>query len=71
MELDPERDRAVLGRQRDAAGPDRCRIALCCGGLLALLALTGCGPGILPSQGVVGEGNTTIMIDSLTPRRIG
>jgi cytochrome o ubiquinol oxidase subunit II len=30
-----------------------------------LLALTGCGPGILPSQGVVGKGNTTIMIDSL------
>jgi hypothetical protein len=28
MELDPERDRAVLRRQRDVAGPDRCRIAL-------------------------------------------
>ena len=35
------------------------------GGLLALLALTGCEPGIIPSQGVVGKGNTTIMIDSL------
>ena len=40
-------------------------LALRCGGLLALLALTGCGPGILPSQGIVGKGNTTIMIDSL------
>jgi cytochrome o ubiquinol oxidase subunit 2 len=39
--------------------------ALRCGGLLALLALTGCEPGILPSQGVVGKGDTTIMIDSL------
>jgi len=73
MELGPERDCVVLGRQRDVAGPDRCRtvrrlpdgLALRCGGLLALLALTGCGPGILPSQGVVGKGNTTIMIDSL------
>src|SRR5215813_14154032 len=40
-------------------------LALRCGGLLALLALTGCEPGILPSQGPVGKGNTTIMIDSL------
>ena len=40
-------------------------LALRCGGLLALLALTGCGPGILPSQGIVGKGDTTIMIDSL------
>jgi cytochrome o ubiquinol oxidase subunit II len=40
-------------------------LALRCGGLLALLALTGCEPGILPSQGVVGKGDTTIMIDSL------
>jgi hypothetical protein len=39
--------------------------ALRCAGLLALLALTGCDPGILPAQGVVGKGNTTIMIDSL------
>ena len=27
MELNPERDRAVLGRQRDVAGPDRCLFA--------------------------------------------
>lgn len=40
-------------------------LALRCGGLLALLTLAGCEPGILPSQGVVGKGNTTIMIDSL------
>jgi cytochrome o ubiquinol oxidase subunit II len=39
-------------------------LALRCGGLLALLALTGCEPGILPSHGVVGKGDTTIMIDS-------
>ena len=43
----------------------RALIALRCGGLLALLVLTGCEPGIFPSQGVVGKGNTTIMIDSL------
>jgi cytochrome o ubiquinol oxidase subunit 2 len=36
-----------------------------CSALLALLALTGCGPGIFPSQGAVGRGDTTIMIDSL------
>jgi cytochrome o ubiquinol oxidase subunit 2 len=36
-----------------------------CGGAFALLALTGCEPGILPSQGIVGKGNTQIMIDSL------
>jgi cytochrome o ubiquinol oxidase subunit 2 len=40
-------------------------LALRGGGLLALLALTGCDPGILPSQGTVGKGDTTIMIDSL------
>ena len=39
--------------------------ALRCGGVLALLALTGCEPGILPSQGIVGKGNTQIMINSL------
>ena len=39
--------------------------ALRCGGMLTLLALTGCGPGILPSQGFVGKADTTIMIDSL------
>jgi cytochrome o ubiquinol oxidase subunit II len=36
-----------------------------CGALLAPLALTGCEPGILPSQGPVGKGDTTILIDSL------
>jgi cytochrome o ubiquinol oxidase subunit II len=40
-------------------------LAVRCGGLLALLALTGCEPGILPSRGIVGKGNTQIMIDSL------
>jgi cytochrome o ubiquinol oxidase subunit II len=45
--------------------PPSIALALRCGGLLALLALTGCDPGILPAQGVVGKGNTTIMIDSL------
>src|SRR5499433_2729641 len=29
------------------------------------LVLTGCEPGILPSYGPIGKGNTTIMIDSL------
>jgi cytochrome o ubiquinol oxidase subunit 2 len=40
-------------------------LALRGSGLLASLALTGCDPGILPSQGAVGRGDTTIMIDSL------
>ena len=40
-------------------------LALQCSGLLALLALTGCEPGILPSRGIVGKGNTQIMINSL------
>jgi len=40
-------------------------LALRRGGLLALVALTGCEPGILPSKGFVGKGDTTIMIDSL------
>ena len=35
------------------------------GAVLALLSLTGCGPGILPSQGFVGKGDTQILIDSL------
>ena len=70
MELDPARDRAVLERQAERFAESRSvdsRLVLAqrCGGLLALLALTGCEPGILPSQGVVGKGNTTIMIDSL------
>jgi cytochrome o ubiquinol oxidase subunit 2 len=33
--------------------------------VLALLSLTGCEPGILPSRGIVGQGNTQILIDSL------
>src|SRR5262249_24906214 len=45
--------------------PLRSNFAVCGGGLLALLALTGCDPGILPSQGAVGRGDTTIMINSL------
>ena len=43
----------------------RTAFAVRCSGLLPLLALTGCEPGILPSSGVVGKGNTTILIDSL------
>src|SRR6516162_8518068 len=39
--------------------------AMRCGGLLSLLVLTGCEPGILPSNGVIGKGDTTILIDSL------
>jgi cytochrome o ubiquinol oxidase subunit 2 len=39
--------------------------AVRCGGLLSFLALTGCEPGILPSKGVIGKGDTTILIDSL------
>jgi len=31
----------------------------------ALLSLTGCEPGILPSRGLVGKGDTQILIDSL------
>jgi cytochrome o ubiquinol oxidase subunit 2 len=79
MELDSARDRAVLERQgaRGAAvieslecrprlrGQPPIALARRCGGVLALLALTGCEPGILPSQGIVGKGNTQIMIDSL------
>jgi cytochrome o ubiquinol oxidase subunit 2 len=42
--------------------PPPIALALRCSGLLAL---TGCDPGILPSQGAVGRGDTTIMIDSL------
>jgi len=46
--------------------PPRLALAVRCSGLLVpLLALTGCDPGIIPSQGAVGKGNTTIMIDSL------
>ena len=48
-------DLSCLSRLRFARG----------GALLALLALTGCGPGIFPSQGAVGRGDTRIMIDSL------
>ncbi len=33
--------------------------------VLALLSLTGCEPGIIPSQGLVGKGNTQILMDSL------
>src|SRR5262249_49561879 len=40
-------------------------VAVRCGSLVPLLALTGCDPGILPSLGAVGKGDTTIMIDSL------
>jgi cytochrome o ubiquinol oxidase subunit 2 len=36
-----------------------------CGAVLAPLFLTGCEPGILPSQGFVGKGDTQILIDSL------
>ena len=35
------------------------------GAVFALLSLTGCEPGILPSQGLVGKGDTQILIDSL------
>ena len=35
------------------------------GAVLALLSLTACEPGILPSQGLVGKGDTQILIDSL------
>jgi cytochrome o ubiquinol oxidase subunit 2 len=35
------------------------------GAVLALLSLAGCEPGILPSQGFVGKGDTQILIDSL------
>ena len=45
--------------------PPLTTFALRGGGLLALLVLTGCDPGILPSQGAVGRGDTKIMIDSL------
>src|SRR5262245_17533442 len=37
----------------------RTAFAVRCCGLLSLLVLTGCEPGILPSQGVVGKGDTT------------
>ena len=36
------------------------------GAVLALFSLTGCEPGILPSQGFVGKGDTQILIDSGT-----
>src|SRR5262245_37003902 len=39
--------------------------AVRCGGLLALLGLTACEPGIVPSKGIVGKATTTILIDSL------
>src|SRR5262249_38739749 len=45
--------------------PLRSNFAVRGGGLLSLLALTGCEPGIFPSNGTVGAGNTTILIDSL------
>src|SRR5262249_21419403 len=45
--------------------PLRSNFAVRGSGLLSLLALTGCEPGIFPSNGTVGAGNTTIMIDSL------
>jgi len=48
----------------NASNPAMARV-MRCGGLLALLALTGCEPGIFPSKGIVGKGNTTILIDSL------
>src|SRR5215472_1123562 len=54
-----------LKRRLHLRAPPPIARALRCGGLLALLALTGCDPGILPSQGTVGKGNKTIMIDSL------
>src|SRR5215475_8284100 len=43
----------------------RTAFAVRCSSLLSLLALTGCEPGILPSNGVIGKGDTTILIDSL------
>src|SRR5262249_48326991 len=55
-----------LERLPRLGAPPPITLAVRCGGLLMpLLALTGCDPGILPSQGSVGKGNTTIMIDSL------
>jgi len=54
-----------LKRRPRFRAPRPIALALRCGGLLALLALTGCEPGILPSYGPIGKGNTTIMIDSL------
>src|SRR5262245_31800980 len=54
-----------LKRRPRFRGPPTTALAARYGGLLALLALTGCDPGIFPSEGAVGKGNTTIMIDSL------
>jgi cytochrome o ubiquinol oxidase subunit 2 len=63
MELDP----VFLSRLLQPSLRVRSRIAfaLRCGGVLSLLALAGCEPGIIPSRGIVGKGNTQIMIDSL------
>src|SRR5262249_36817244 len=52
------------GRPRFTA-PLLTAFAVRCGGLLSVLALMGCEPGIFPSKGAVGKGDTTILIDSL------
>src|SRR5262245_25110351 len=52
------------GRPRFTA-PLLTAFAVRCGGLLSVLALTGCEPGIFPSKGIIGKGDTTILIDSL------